>query len=150
MLSPHVLREVAVKAMVDPRTVKAYLNGKKTRSTTRATLEKAIGEIRPDGFDDARHPREVYPDIIEADGCMFAAVPDENVNDLDLVFIKGAAYMCLGHRFNDCVVVWDLKAIDVIDYLVDVVDDLHGRAVLLKTRRSNQFLRDRVGMKEEL
>jgi len=44
-LSPHDERQIAVRACVDPRTVRAYLAGKHQRSTTRAAIEQALREM---------------------------------------------------------------------------------------------------------
>lgn len=41
-LSPHDERAVAVKAGVDPRTVRAYLEGKPQRSTAKARIQEAL------------------------------------------------------------------------------------------------------------
>ena len=147
-MNPQELREVAVKAKVDPRTVRAYLTGKKVRSTTRANLEKTLGTMRSPAIDDTRHPRSVYPDLVERDGRMFASIPDENVNDVDIVFACGTTVVCVGHRFSDDAVVWDLKATEAIDYLVDILDDPRGRALMLAVRRSRMAY-DRTTMKEE-
>ena len=41
-LSPHDERAVAVKAGVDPRTIRAYLEGKPQRSTAKARIREAL------------------------------------------------------------------------------------------------------------
>jgi hypothetical protein len=41
-LTPHDERRVAVAAGCDPRTVRAYLNGRPTRSTTAARIRDAL------------------------------------------------------------------------------------------------------------
>ena len=41
-LSPHDERHVAVVAAVDPRTVRTYLQGRPTRSTTAARIAEAL------------------------------------------------------------------------------------------------------------
>lgn len=43
-LTATELRELAVRACVDPRTVKAYLLDKPMHSTTRAVVERALTE----------------------------------------------------------------------------------------------------------
>ena len=43
-LSAHDVRRVAVAAKVDPRTVKAYVAGKTTQSTTSALIARALAE----------------------------------------------------------------------------------------------------------
>ncbi len=42
VLTPHALRAVAVAAGCDPRTVRAYLAGRPTTSTTSARVEEAL------------------------------------------------------------------------------------------------------------
>lgn len=44
-LTPHQLREVAVKTTCDPKTVQSFLAGRPVRSTTRARLEAALSEL---------------------------------------------------------------------------------------------------------
>lgn len=44
-LTPHQLREVAVKTTCDPKTVRSFLAGRPVRSTTRARLELALRDI---------------------------------------------------------------------------------------------------------
>jgi hypothetical protein len=46
-LTPHQAREVAARAYCDPRTVRAYLNGRPQHSTTAARIERAIRELLP-------------------------------------------------------------------------------------------------------
>jgi hypothetical protein len=45
-LTPHQVREVAVKTHRDPKTVRSFLEGRPVRSTTRAQLESALREFR--------------------------------------------------------------------------------------------------------
>lgn len=45
MLNPHQERTVAVKACVDPRTVRAYLEGRTIRSTVAARVADALREL---------------------------------------------------------------------------------------------------------
>lgn len=45
-LTPHELREVAARAFCDPRTVRAYLDGRSQHSTTVARIQRAIRELR--------------------------------------------------------------------------------------------------------
>ena len=42
LLDQHALRELAVEAMVDPRTIVAYLHHYDQKSTTRARVEAAL------------------------------------------------------------------------------------------------------------
>lgn len=49
MMDAHRIRALAVKAAVDPRTVKAYLVGKPIQSTTRAAIERAMGKAETPG-----------------------------------------------------------------------------------------------------
>lgn len=44
-LTPHDLRRVAVLASVDPRSVAAYLAGRRQRSTTAARIAQALREF---------------------------------------------------------------------------------------------------------
>jgi hypothetical protein len=44
-LTPHEVREVAARAYCDPRTVRAYLDGRPQHSTTAARIERAIREL---------------------------------------------------------------------------------------------------------
>jgi hypothetical protein len=41
------LRELAARAFCDPRTVRAFFDGKPQHSTTAARIEKALRELRP-------------------------------------------------------------------------------------------------------
>lgn len=52
-LTPHQLREVAVKTTCDPKTVRSFLAGRPVRSTTRARLEAALTEL---GLEALREP----------------------------------------------------------------------------------------------
>jgi len=54
-LSPHDLRRVGVAAGCDPRTVRAYLRGDPTRSTTAARIGEALRAL---GFEVAPENRE--------------------------------------------------------------------------------------------
>lgn len=49
-LTPHDLRSVAVSACCDPRTVRAFLDGKRTASTMHARITKALKDL---GFEAA-------------------------------------------------------------------------------------------------
>jgi DNA-binding LacI/PurR family transcriptional regulator len=44
-LTPHQEREVAVLAGCDPRTVRAYVDGKPQRSTIAARVEQALAKL---------------------------------------------------------------------------------------------------------
>lgn len=44
-LNPHQLREVAVAACCDPRTVAAYLDGRVIRSTCAVRVERALRDL---------------------------------------------------------------------------------------------------------
>jgi hypothetical protein len=44
-LSAHVIREISVKACVDPRSVRAYLEAKPQRSTVLARIEQALAAL---------------------------------------------------------------------------------------------------------
>jgi hypothetical protein len=46
VLSPHDERAVAVRAGCDPRTVRAYLTGRRQRSTLGARISAALREVR--------------------------------------------------------------------------------------------------------
>ena len=50
MIDRHgaVSREVAARCFCDPRTVRAYLNGRPQHSTTAARIERALRELRAD------------------------------------------------------------------------------------------------------
>jgi hypothetical protein len=48
-LTPHEARAVAVRAGVDPRTVRAYLAGKPQRSTVVARVSEALREMEMRG-----------------------------------------------------------------------------------------------------
>jgi hypothetical protein len=52
-LSPNDLRRIALEAGVVPQTVKRYLNGKKTCSTTADRIRRALEAL---GFADVRRP----------------------------------------------------------------------------------------------
>lgn len=41
----HEIRAIAVRAMVDPRTVQSFLKGKKVHSTTEAIVRKAVDDF---------------------------------------------------------------------------------------------------------
>lgn len=43
-LTPHEEREIAVAAGVDPRTVRSYLAGAPTSSTTKARIDRVLAE----------------------------------------------------------------------------------------------------------
>jgi hypothetical protein len=45
-LTPQEVREIAVRAYCDPRTVRAYLNGRNQHSTTSKRIERAIVELQ--------------------------------------------------------------------------------------------------------
>jgi hypothetical protein len=45
-MTPHEERAVAVRAGVDPRTVRAYLAGRPQRSTVAARVAAALRELR--------------------------------------------------------------------------------------------------------
>ena len=45
-LTPHDERRVAVAAGCDPRTVRAYLAGRATHSTTAARIRAALDKLR--------------------------------------------------------------------------------------------------------
>jgi hypothetical protein len=47
-LTPHEVREVAARAYCDPRTVRAYFDGRPQHSTTAARIERALREMRSD------------------------------------------------------------------------------------------------------
>ena len=49
-LTPHEVREVAIHAYCDPRTVRAYLDGRPQHSTTAARIERALRELRADSW----------------------------------------------------------------------------------------------------
>jgi hypothetical protein len=49
-LTPHDLRAVGVQAGCDPRTVRAFLDGKRTHSTMHARITKALKDL---GFEAA-------------------------------------------------------------------------------------------------
>jgi hypothetical protein len=44
-LTPHEERLVAARAVVDPRTVRAYLNGRRQHSTTSARIAQALRDL---------------------------------------------------------------------------------------------------------
>jgi hypothetical protein len=44
-LTPHAEREVAVRAGCDPRTVRAFIEGRQQHSTTAARIARAIEEL---------------------------------------------------------------------------------------------------------
>lgn len=44
-LTPHQLREVAVRAGVDPRTVRAFLDGRRQRSTAASRVADALRDL---------------------------------------------------------------------------------------------------------
>jgi hypothetical protein len=44
-LSPHDERRVAVEAGCDPRSVRAYIEGRSQRSTTAARIEAALARL---------------------------------------------------------------------------------------------------------
>lgn len=54
-MSPHDERRVAVVAGCDPRTVRAFLRGAETRSTTAARIAEALRSL---GFEPAVPARE--------------------------------------------------------------------------------------------
>lgn len=56
-LTPHHEREVAVLAGVDPRTVRAYLDGRPQHSTTAARIARAIADLRLAVTDEAQPGR---------------------------------------------------------------------------------------------
>ena len=43
-LSPHDLRAISVESCVDPRTIRAFIDGRVTRSTTAARIRKALND----------------------------------------------------------------------------------------------------------
>lgn len=45
MLNAHDVRRVAVAASVDPRTVRAYLRGDRTQSTTASRIAEALRSL---------------------------------------------------------------------------------------------------------
>ena len=45
-LSPHEERKVAVHAGVDPRTVRAFLAGRRVRSTVASRISDALAALR--------------------------------------------------------------------------------------------------------
>jgi hypothetical protein len=49
-ISAHLARVVAARAAVDPRTVGAYVAGRKIASTCRARIEQALRELRAEGL----------------------------------------------------------------------------------------------------
>jgi hypothetical protein len=59
MLRAHDIRRVAVSAMVDPRTVRAYLRGRRTQSTTAARIAEALRTLGiPAASPDSAKPAE--------------------------------------------------------------------------------------------
>jgi DNA-binding LacI/PurR family transcriptional regulator len=44
-MNPHQERQVAVKAGVDPRTVRAYVEGRNVRSTVASRVAEALREL---------------------------------------------------------------------------------------------------------
>lgn len=45
--TPHDERAISVEACCDPRTVRAYLSGAQTRSTTAARIKAALLKLKP-------------------------------------------------------------------------------------------------------
>lgn len=60
-LSPHAERALAVAAGVDPRTVRAFLAGRKQHSTTAARIERALRELNLTPVGDPRPATEPQP-----------------------------------------------------------------------------------------
>lgn len=56
--TPHEVRETAVKAGVDDRTVAAYIAGRPMRSTSAARVASALRAL---GYDDTRSPAPSAP-----------------------------------------------------------------------------------------
>ena len=56
-LSPHNLRELAVRAVVHPKTAVAYLAGRAVRSTTKRRMDVALREL---GWSDAHNERATH------------------------------------------------------------------------------------------
>lgn len=56
--SMHEVRKVAVRAGVDPRTVKAYMSGKKLHSTTVARVQEAFESLVDTSLDTSMNPTQ--------------------------------------------------------------------------------------------
>lgn len=59
-LTPHDERRVAVAAGCDPRTVRAYLEGRPMRSTTAARIREVMKDLDLDGRETAPEPGTVH------------------------------------------------------------------------------------------